>query len=316
MTDAGGLLCGVEIGGSKCVCITGLGPDDIRSQCTLKTESNAAETLGRIEGVLRLWEKTLGAFSGIGVASFGPLELRPESPNFGKIGVTPKSGWENVDVAGFFSRRLAAPVGITTDVIGAALAEGRWGAAQGLRDYAYVTVGTGVGVGLIAGGKPLVGWHHPELGHIRTARFPGDTWPGHCRFHGACVEGLAAGPAIEARTGAPPGTLPVDSPVWDTVAFALAQLAHTLVLSVAPQRILIGGGVAGEQPQLFARIRTFLRQSINNYVDIERAVGSLEDYITPPGLGALAGPLGALAVGADAAARCRGESISMPGYEQ
>jgi fructokinase len=100
------------------------------------------------------------------------------------------------------------------------------------------------------------------------------------------------------------------------VAFALAQLAHTLVLSVAPQRILIGGGVAGEQPQLFARIRTFLRQSINNYVDIERAVGSLEDYITPPGLGALAGPLGALAVGADAAARCRGESISMPGYEQ
>src|SRR4029077_14621330 len=159
---------------------------------------------------------------------------------------------------------------------------------------------------------------------------PGDTWPGHCRFHGACVEGLAAGPGLEGRTGAaprtppvesavsgvvagaPPGTLPVDRPVWDIVAFALAQLAHTLVFSVAPQRILIGGGVAGDQPQLFARIRTFLRQSINNYVDIERAVGSLEDYITPPGLGALAGPLGALAVGADAASRCRGESISMP----
>jgi len=305
VTDASGLLCGVEIGGTKCVCITGLGPEDIRAQCTVKTGSDAAETLASIDGALRLWERDLGAFSGIGIASFGPLELRPESRNFGKIGLTPKPGWENVDVAGFFSRRFAAPVSITTDVIGAALGEGRWGAAQGLRDYAYVTVGTGVGVGLIAGGKPLLGWHHPELGHVRTARFPGDDWPGACRFHGACVEGLAAGPAIEARTGAPPATLPVDHPAWDTVAFTLAQLAHTLVLSVAPQRIVIGGGVATEQPHLFPRIRTFLRQSINNYVDIERSVGSLEDYITLPGLGALAGPLGALAIGADAADHCR-----------
>ena len=305
MTDGSGLLCGVEIGGTKCVCIAGLGPQDIRAQRTLKTGSSAAETLRGVEDVLRLWEKDLGAYSGVGIASFGPLELRPESPNFGRIGRTPKPGWENVDVAGFFARRFAAPLSITTDVIGAALAEGRWGAAQGLRDYAYVTVGTGVGVGLIADGKPLLGWHHPELGHIRTARLAGDDWPGACRFHGACVEGLAAGPAIEARTGVPPGMLPVEHPVWDTVAFALAQLAHTLVLGVAPQRILIGGGVVTERPHLFAKIRAFLRDSINNYIDIERAVGSLENYITSPGLGAMAGPLGALAVGADAAGHSR-----------
>jgi fructokinase len=300
MTHTDPLLCGVELGGTKCVCMVGTGPDDVRERLTLRTEIDAAETLRRIEGILRSWKTRHGAFGGIGLACFGPLELRPESPNFGKIGRTPKEGWENIDVAGFFASRFAEPVGITTDVIGAALAEGRWGAGRGLTDYAYVTVGTGVGVGLVAAGRPLFGWHHPELGHIRVARAPGDDWPGYCRFHGACVEGLASGPAIEARTGAPPASLPVDSPVWDTVAYALAQLAHNLVLTLAPQRILIGGRVASEQTHLFPRIRQHLRRSINNYVDIEHAAGRLEEYIVPPGLGALAGPLGGLAVAATA----------------
>ena len=301
MTHAKPLLCGVELGGTKCECLVGTPPDDIRERITLKTERDAAATLRRIAAVLRDWRTRHGTFSALGLACFGPLELRPESPEFGRIGMTPKEGWKNVDVAGFFADRFADAVGITTDVIAAALAEGRWGAGQGLTDYAYVTVGTGVGVGLIVAGKPLFGWHHPELGHIRIARAPGDDWPGGCRFHGACVEGLASGPAIEARCGTPPASLPADSPVWDTVAHALAQLAHGLVLTLAPQRILIGGGVVSERTHLFPRIREYLRLSLNDYVDIEHAAGRLEEYIAPPGLGTRAGPLGALAVAADAA---------------
>jgi fructokinase len=300
-------MCGVELGGTKCECLVGTAPDDIRERITLKTESDAAATLRRIEGILQDWSAKHGTFSAIGLACFGPLELRPESANFGKIGMTPKEGWKNVDVAGFFANRFADAVGITTDVIAAALAEGRWGAGKGLADYAYVTVGTGVGVGLIAAGRPVFGWHHPEVGHIRIVRAPGDDWPGNCRFHGACVEGLASGPAIKARSGTPPANLPADSPVWDTVAHALAQLSHNLVLTLAPQRILIGGGVVSEQTHLFPRIREYLRLSLNDYVDIERAAGGLEEYIAPPGLGTLAGPLGALAVAADA---CSGESAS------
>jgi len=301
MTHPKPLMCGVELGGTKCECLVGTAPDDIRERITIKTERDAAATLRRIAAVLRDWRTRHGTFSALGLACFGPLELRPESPEFGRIGMTPKEGWKNVDIAGFFADRFADAVGITTDVIAAALAEGRWGAGQGLTDYAYVTVGTGVGVGLIAAGKPLSGWHHPELGHIRIARAPGDDWPGGCRFHGACVEGLASGPAIEARSGTPPADLPADSPVWDTVAHALAQLAHGLVLTLAPQRILIGGGVVRERAHLFPRIREYLRLSLNDYVDIEHAAGRLEEYIAPPGLGTLAGSLGALAVAADAA---------------
>src|SRR5260370_26011435 len=301
------LMCGVELGGTKCECLVGIAPDDIRERITLKTESGAAARVRRMEGLVRDWKARHGTFSAIGLACFGPLELRPESPNFGKIGMTPKEGWRNVDVAGFFASRFAEAVGITTDVIGAGLAEGRWGGGKGLTDYAYVTVGTGVGVGLIAAGKPVFGWHHPEVGHIRVVRAPGDDWAGNCRLHGACVEGLASGPAIKARSGISPANLPADSPVWDTVAHALAQLAHNLVLTLAPQRILIGGGWVSERTHLFPRIREDLRLSVNDYVDIERAAGGLEGDITSPGLGALAGPLGALAVAADA---CSGGSTS------
>ncbi len=135
-------------------------------------------------------------------------------------------------------------MGFDTDVNGAALAEGRWGAARDLADFAYITVGTGVGVGLVAGGRLVHGFGHPELGHIRIARAAGDDWPGACTFHGDCVEGLASGAAIAARTGMPAEQVPAASPVWDLVAHALSQLAHTIVLATAPRRILIGGGVA------------------------------------------------------------------------
>lgn len=300
MSGAQPLLCGVELGGTKCVCVLGTPHGEVRAQTAVPTGKDAPLTLRAIEQIMRGWSAAHGAFGAIGVASFGPLELRRHSPDYGRIGATPKEGWTNFDLAGFFTGRFGGSVGLSTDVIGAALAEARWGAACGLTDFAYVTVGTGVGVGLIAAGRPILGWHHPELGHIRVPRLPGDLWPGACRFHGDCVEGLASGPAIEARSGAAAASLPPDSPVWDSVTHALAQLAHTLVLATGPQRILMGGGVLSAQPQLFASIREQLRLSLNGYLRIEELAGGLDAYVAPPGLGVRAGPLGALAVAADA----------------
>jgi fructokinase len=206
-------------------------------------------------------------------------------------------------------KRSGAALGFSTDVIGAALAEGRWGAARGLRDYAYVTVGTGVGVGLVVAGEAVLACHHPELGHIRVVRSPGDDWPGSCRFHGDCVEGLASGAAIEARSGGAAARLPEDSPIWNMVAHALGQLAHVLVLSVAPERILMGGGVLSARPHLFPRIRACLSSSLNGYLEIPELTSGLDRYIGPPALGARAGPLGALALAIDTEAGVSGERV-------
>lgn len=171
-----------------------------------------------------------GPIAALGIGSFGPLEVRRDSSAYGRILSTPKPGWSHTDVAGPLGECLGVPVGLGTDVECAALAEGRWGGARGLADFAYVTVGTGVGVGLIVAGRPARGFGHAELGHIRVVRQPGDRWPGACPFHRDCLEGLISGPAIAARTGAAPETPADDHPVWHCVAFALGQLLHTLVL--------------------------------------------------------------------------------------
>jgi fructokinase len=291
------LLAGVELGGTKCVCILGTGPDDIRAQVTLPT-LDPDTTLDSIAAVIQQWHESTDAPAALGIASFGPLDLRRASPTYGRMGATPKPGWANADIAGYFTRKFALPVGITTDVIGAALAEGRWGDAQSLTDYVYITVGTGIGAGIIIAGHSVFGCHHPEVGHARIVRAHGDTWPGSCAYHGDCIEGLASGPAIEARTGQKAGTLAADSPAWDLVAHALAQLGHLLVVTAAPQRILIGGGVVSAQPHLFPRIRRALLASLNGYLHIPEVLDDIDHFIAPPGLGTQAGPLGALAVAA------------------
>jgi fructokinase len=179
------------------------------------------------------------------------------------------------------------------------LAELKWGAGQGLRDLAYVTVGTGVGVGLICDGKPVHGFGHPEAGHIRIARMPGDDWPGSCPFHGDCVEGLAAGPAIKARLGVEHlHDFPPDHPVWETVAWALAELCHGLVCTAAPSTILIGGGVVTGQPHLIERTGQLLVESLAGYVSLSPG----RPYVKAPGLGSQAGPLGSIALAMHAAA--------------
>jgi len=294
------LMAGVELGGTKCICVIGTGPDDIRDQVWLPTASPEV-TLGSIVSVLDAWSHQYGAPESIGVASFGPLDLRKESPTFGRITASAKEGWRDVRVLETLSRGRSSTVGFNTDVNAAALAEGRWGAAQGLADFAYVTVGTGVGVGIVANGALVGGCHHAELGHIRVARLTGDTWAGSCVFHGDCVEGLASGPAIRARVGQPAEEIDSDHEVWEPVADALGQLLHTLVFATAPRRILIGGGVVAGRPELLDRVRHRLLCSINGYIDVEAMTGGVDRYVIAPGLGVSAGPLGALALAADAA---------------
>ncbi len=296
------LLGGVELGGTKCVCILGTGPGDIREQLSLPT-ADRDSTLARINAVLDVWHSKHGAIEALGLASFGPLDLRPGSLRFGHITSTVKPGWEETNILGRLGTHRGIPVAINTDVNGAALAEGRWGAAQHLDDFAYVTVGTGVGVGLIVNGSPVFGCNHTELGHMRIARLPGDIWPGICPFHGDCIEGLASGPAIGARAGVPGNQIAPDSPVWEPVAHALSQLVHTMLLATAPRRILIGGGVIERRPELLERIRESFVRSLNGYLDLQDITGGIGSYVTPPGLGPLAGPMGSLALASDAYAK-------------
>jgi fructokinase len=293
------LFAGVELGGTKCVCMIGTGPQDIRTRVSIPTGSDPDATLARIETALRDGISAHGPIAALGIASFGPIDLARCSKTYGSITSTAKPGWRNTPITARLAQAFRVPVGFDTDVNGAALAEGRWGAAQDLTDFAYVTVGTGIGVGLVVGGRPACGFTHSELGHIRVARYPGDDWPGACVFHGDCVEGLASGTAISARAGMAAHGLPADSQDWKYVAHALAQLLHTLVLATAPRRIMIGGGVAEGRPELLREVRQQLVKSLNGYLDLDGLVGSMDAYVVPPGLGALAGPLGSLALAAD-----------------
>jgi fructokinase len=290
------LLGGIELGGTKCVCVIGTGPEDIRMQLSVPTGNDPDDTLRRIETIMQGGIRRHGNIVALGVASFGPLDLAHHSPRYGYITSTAKPGWRDTSVGDRLARVFEVPIGFDTDVNGAALAEGRWGAARDLSDFAYITVGTGVGVGLVVSGSLAHGFGHPELGHMRIARKAGDAWIGACAFHGDCVEGLASGSAIAARAGMPADLVPGSSSIWELVAHALSQLLQALVLATAPRRILMGGGVLKDRPELLALVRKQLLESLNGYLNLEELIGSVDRYIAAPGLGSLAGPLGALAL--------------------
>jgi fructokinase len=296
------LLAGVELGGTKCICILGSGPEQIRAQVELPTLTPHS-TLAAIEAVLDGGRARGWHFSALGLAAFGPLDLRRDSPRFGWIARTVKEGWSDTELLGRMARRYEVPAAIDTDVNAAARAEGRWGGAQALADYVYVTVGTGIGAGVIINGLPVSGANHTELGHIRIVRMPGDHFAGICPFHGDCLEGLAAGPAIAARSQRDPDALAPEDPTWAPIAHALAQLCQTLVLGSAPRRIFLGGGVMVGQPHLFAMIRSRLQSSLNGYIASDELGAGIERFIVPAALGLAVGPLGALAVAADRLAK-------------
>ena len=191
LTGLAKTYAGVELGGTKCVAMLARGPDAIVTRETVPT-TTPDETLAKLADILRTWERP----AALGIASFGPLDLAQ-----GRMAATPKPGWAGADILGLLSKAAGVPAAIDTDVNGAALAEMRWGSGQGMDDFAYITVGTGVGVGLVANGQATRGFGHSELGHIRVARLAGDSFAGSCPFHGDCVEGLAAGPSLKARAG-------------------------------------------------------------------------------------------------------------------
>lgn len=284
------LVAGVELGGTKCICVLATGPDDIREEVRLPT-TTPDETLRALSTVLAGWS----GVEALGIASFGPLQLDPRSPDHGRIVTTSKAGWSGTDVL-HLGRALGVPVRLETDVNAAALAEGRWGGARGLRSWAYVTVGTGIGVGSVVNGRPIAGLGHSEAGHLRVARLPGDVFPGICPYHGDCVEGLASGPAVAARAGRPAEALPDDDPAWGAVAHTLAGLMHNLVLTSLPERILVGGGLGMGQPALLARTRAALIDSLAGYGVADSIAATIDAFLSPPALGERAGPLGAVAL--------------------
>ena len=287
---------GIEAGGTKFVCAIGTGPDDLRAVVRFPT-TTPEETLGRAVAFL----KEQGPLAGVGVASFGPVDLDPASPTYGHITTTPKPGWAGVDVVGPIRRALDVPVGFDTDVNGAALGEHRWGAAQGLDTFVYLTVGTGIGGGGMAGGRLLHGLLHPEMGHIRLPHDrERDPYPGCCPYHGDCLEGLASGPAIEGRWGQPAETLPPDHPAWELEAEYLALAVVNFICTLSPQRVILGGGVM-QQARLFPLIRRRVQEMLGGYIHSPAILERIDAYIVPPGLGDRAGVLGAIALARQAA---------------
>lgn len=283
-------FAGIELGGTKCVCTLAYGPGEIIEQETVLTE-HPSVTLPAIAAILQRWWDA-GGFAALGIASFGPVDLDPASPTWGHILATTKPDWPMTDVAGPLSNGFDVPCAFDTDVNGAAFAEVLWGCAKGLDDFAYVTIGTGVGVGLLVNGKPTRGIGHAEIGHLRVPRVAGDILPSGCPFHDDCVEGLASGTGIKAALGnVHVSTLAEDHPVWDRVEAAITAMCHAMVCTTGPKRIAIGGGVMNKQPHLLARIEPALRASINGYLPLPE-----RDYVVAPALGDQAGPMGSIAL--------------------
>ena len=284
------LYAGVELGGTKCVAILARNATDMLAREVVPTTS-PDETISRLNQILRKWEGERGLHA-LGIASFGPIDVNPLSATYGHILATPKPGWAHAEALSWLADGIDAPSVFDTDVNGAALAEMRWGSGRGFDDFAYITVGTGIGVGLIVNGEPTRGFGHCELGHIRVARLPGDDFPGSCAYHGDCVEGIAAGSSLAARFGDRVAELGPDDPVWESVVWTLAQLCHVIVCAAAPQRIAMGGGVMEAQPHLLGRIQPKLVESLNGFVQLPQD----GVYVRAPELGSDAGPLGAIAL--------------------
>jgi fructokinase len=281
---------GIETGGSKWECAVGTGPDDLRATLTIPT-TTPDETIDR---ALAFFERE-GPVAAIGIGSFGPVDQKPSSPSWGHITTTPKPGWANADVGQEVRRRLAVPVAFDTDVNAAALGEQRWGAAQGLDTFCYITIGTGIGGGGMAGGNLLHGLLHPEFGHIRIPHdTAADPFPGVCPYHGDCWEGLASGRAIEARWGRPPEELLDDDEVWELEARYVALGLVCVICVLSPQRIVIGGGV-GTVGGLLARVRPQVVALLSGYLNSVAVGDGIADYIVTPALGPRSGVLGAIA---------------------
>ncbi len=290
----------IEGGGTKFVCAVGTGPDDLAATITYPT-SSPDETLGR---AVAFFDEH-GPLDAIGIATFGPLDLDPASAEYGRVRRTPKPGWSGADVVGAFSAAFGVPIGFDTDVNGAALGEGRWGAGRGLGTFIYITVGTGIGGGGLVDGEPMHGLIHPEMGHLRLPRHPGDPFAGRCPFHGDCLEGVASGPAIEERWGVRAEELGSNTErAVEFEAFSLGYAMANLVLALSPERIIIGGGVMN-LPGLLTETRLRMLEALGGYVDAPALDGGAETFLVAPALGTRSGIAGGFVLAERAVAGLR-----------
>jgi fructokinase len=274
---------GLETGGTWCVAAVGRGPDDLEALERFPT-TTPGETIGRCADFF----KTHGPVDRLGIGSFGPVDVDPASPTWGQVTTTPKPGWAHVPVAGPLAEGLGVGVVFDTDVNAAALGEYRWGAGQGSDPFVYVTVGTGIGGGVVSGGRPVHGLMHPELGHIRIPHDRGrDPFPGACPYHGDCFEGLACGPAIEQRWGVTGKELPDGHEAWALEADYLAHGVVALACILSPHRVVVSGGV-GRRPGMHEAITQRVDELMAGYMPVPKIVA--------PALGDRAGVLGALAL--------------------
>lgn len=295
------LYGGIEAGGTKFVCAVGSGPDDIRDQVRFPTET-PEKSIGRAVDFFRQ-QQDGEALAAVGIASFGPIDPDPHSSTFGYVTTTPKPDWADTDFGGEVHRALGLPVAFDTDVNVAAFGEHRWGAAQGLDTFIYLTVGTGIGGGGMVNEGLIHGMMHPEMGHIRVPHDrERDPYAGNCPYHGDCLEGLASGPAIEERWGERGEALPPEHPAWGLEAHYLALGLTNFILPLAPQRIIMGGGVM-QQEQLFPMIRENVQNLLNGYVQVPQIMEKIDEYIVPASLGGRSGVLGAIGLAEWAAKR-------------
>jgi len=288
----GNYFGGIEAGGTKFVCAVGSGPDEIIAETRFPT-TTSTETFQKVVTFFNGYNENLG-LSAIGIGSFGPLDLQPLSTTYGYITKTPKPGWSNTNIAGAIQKALDLPVAIDTDVNAAAFGEHCWGAARGLSDFIYLTIGTGIGGGAMSHGQLVHGLVHPEMGHIPLPHdLSIDPFPGICPFHSDCFEGLASGPAVNRRWGMPGEKLATDHPAWTLEARYIAYALTDFIYTLSPQRIILGGGVM-EQAHLFPIIRQLVQGLLNGYIQSAAILDEIETYIVPPALGKQAGVLGAI----------------------
>ena len=284
------VVAAIEAGGTKFVCAVGRTWQEVRgSRKHVVPTGSPGDTIAAVAEWLA--GQPLGRPAAVGVAAFGPLDLA-----HGRVGPTPKPGWAGFDWRRAVRRHLPdAVVAIDTDTNGAALAEWTWGAAQGLEVAVYVTVGTGIGGGVVIRGTPLHGLVHPEMGHMRIPHDPEDPFPGICPFHGDCLEGVASGPAVEARWGKRGDQLEPGHPAWELESRYLAAAMANLALVLSPQAIVVGGGVMSV-PGLLDAVRARTRDLVAGYVESELLGDGIDRFLLPPGLGPDSGVLGAFAL--------------------
>jgi len=294
---------GIELGGTKTVVAIGNGNAEVIEEHRYPT-TTPAETMA----VAADWLRQRGTPQAIGVAAFGPVAINPSHPRYGHMLDTPKPGWSGGPILTPLAEAFpAAKLVLETDVNAAALAEARIGAAAGMQDVVYITIGTGLGAGILSGGMLIHGVMHPECGHFKVPRAPDDRdFPGVCPFHGDCLEGLASGPAIAKRWGKPAAELPADHPAWDIQAWYLAHGVMALTAVVSPRRVIIGGGVS-QATGLHTKTTAILRKIANGYFP---QIDSDPDFIAPPKLGQQAGIRGALMLSHHHAGEIRGPGVS------